>query len=347
MLMPGPIDEVDQTFFNGTYVDGKGRIATGEVEFWNIPRKYIVPGKLVKAGNNTIAIRVFDLAGDGGLWGQNDSQMLATLANGTTDQSISLAGTWLTKAEYTVINKPNNPFSPNHPGILFNAMLNPIIGYGIQGAIWYQGESNASRAAQYRTLMPTLIKDWRDRWEVGQFTFLIVSLANFRQQNDQPAKSNWAELREAQLLTAQNDPKTGLAMAIDIGDARDIHPRNKQDVGYRLALQAREIAYGEKLVAQGPTFKSMKVSGNKAVLTFENVGKGMSAKGDKLTGFEIQGENGKTVWADALIKGNTITVSAPGVESPTAVRYGWANNPNVNLYNSENLPAVPFRTDAP
>ncbi|MAX24274.1 MAG: 9-O-acetylesterase [Phycisphaeraceae bacterium] len=347
LLLPGPIDEVDQTFFNGTYVDGKGDSGKNQVEYWNIARKYIVPGHLVKAGKNTIAIRVFDLAGGGGLNGQQASQMVATLANGTTDQVISLAGEWLTKAEFTVIDKPHNPFSPNRPGILFNTMLNPVIGYGIKGAIWYQGESNASRAAQYRTLLPTMIGDWRDRWDNGPFPFLIVSLANYRLQKPNPDKSSWAELREAQLMTAQNDPQTGLAMAIDIGEARDIHPRNKQDVGYRLFLQAREIAYGEKLVAQGPLFKSVKFSGKQATLTFDNVGSGLTVKGDTLKGFEVQGADGKTVWADAVIKGKTIVVSAEGVSDIKAVRYGWADNPDVNLYNKEGLPAVPFRTDVP
>lgn len=346
-LLLGPIDEVDQTYFNGNYLDGKGNIAKGEVEYWNIPRKYIVPGKRVKAGKNTIAIRVFDLAGDGGLWGQDASQMFATLADGSTDKTISLAGTWLTKAEYSVIERVNNPFSPNRPGILFNAMINPIVGYGIKGAIWYQGESNAGNPMQYRTLMPTLIKDWRDRWGVGKFPFLIVSLANFRLQKDNPDKSSWAELREAQLLTAINDPKTGIAMAIDIGEAKDIHPRNKQDVGYRLSLQAREIAYGETLIAQGPTLKSVSFEGDIAVLTFDNTSKGLTFKGDKLVGFEVEGQDGKTVWADASIKGDSVIVSAKGVDKIKAVRYGWADNPNVNLYNSENLPAVPFRTDVP
>jgi sialate O-acetylesterase len=347
LLMPGPIDEVDQTFFNGTYVDGKGNITKGDTDFWNIPRHYIVPGNLVKAGKNTIAIRVFDLAGDGGLWGQEASQMYATLANGTTDQIIPLAGEWLTKAEYKVIDPPHNPFSPNRPGILFNAMLNPVIGYGIKGAIWYQGESNAGRAMQYRTLLPVMINDWRERWDCGQFPFLIVSLANYRQTKPQPESSSWAELREAQLLTAQNDPQTGLSMTIDIGEAKDIHPRNKQDVGYRLALQAREIAYGEKLIAQGPLFKSVKFSGNKATLTFNHVGSGLTVKGDKLMGFEVEDADGKSVWADAVIKGNTVVVTAEAVTDIKAVRYGWADNPVVNLYNKEGLPAVPFRTDMP
>ncbi len=347
LLMPGPIDEVDQAFFNGTYIDGKGDIAKGETEFWNVPRKYRVPGKLVKAGKNVIAIRVFDLAGQGGLWGGDAADMYATLANGSTDKSISLAGPWLTKIEYQTLSRAQSPFSAGRPGVLFNAMVNPIVGYGIKGAIWYQGESNAGNPMQYRTLMPTLIKDWRDRWEVGQFPFFMVSLANFRAQKSQPSQDNWAELREAQLLTAIKDPNTGISMTIDIGEAKDIHPRNKQDVGYRLFLQAREIAYGEKLVAQGPLFKSMKIDSNKATLTFDNVGGGLVIKGDKLKGFEIQGDGDQAVWADAVIKGNTIIVSAEGVDQIKAVRYGWAINPDVNLYNKEGLPAVPFRTDVP
>jgi sialate O-acetylesterase len=347
VLNTGPIDEVDQAFFNGVRFEGKGNIRTGDVSFWNQPRHYIVPGKLVKAGKNLIAIRVFDTAGDGGLWGGDVADMYATLASGRTDEYISLAGEWLTAAEHTVLSRPRSPFGAGKPGVLFNAMLNPIIGYGIKGAIWYQGEANASRAMQYRTLMPTMIKDWRDRWQQGDFTFLIVSLANYMARKDQPANSSWAELREAQLLTAINDPKTGISMTIDIGEAKDIHPKNKQEVGRRLALQAREIAYGEKLTAQGPTFKSVKFDGSKAVLTFDSIGKGLVIKGDKLTGFEIVDASGQTVWADALIKGNTIIVSAPGITKPVAVRYGWADNPACNLYNKDGLPAVPFRTDVP
>lgn len=347
-FMPGAIDEIDQTFFNGIYVDGKGNCRKGDTSFWNISRNYTIPGNLVKAGKNLIAMRVFDAVGDGGPWGTDPSEMYITLANGSTDQYIPLAGTWLSEKEYTIPEQPRSLTSPNRPGVLFNAMINPLVGFGIKGAIWYQGESNASRAKQYQTLMPTLIKDWRDRWEQGDFTFLIVSLANFRKHSNQPvARSSWAELREAQSMTADNHPMTGLAMTIDIGNATNIHPKNKQDVGYRLSLQAREIAYHEKLVASGPTYQSMKIKGKKIILTFDNVGKGLRAKDGRLTGFEICGADNQYLWADATLKGKTVLLTAGGIKKPVNARYAWQDNPVCNLYNKEGLPAVPFRTKLP
>jgi sialate O-acetylesterase len=244
--------------------------------------------------------------------------------------------------------RPRAPFGPGHPHTpsgLYNAMIAPLIPYGIAGAIWYQGESNAGRAYQYRTLFPAMIKNWRDDWGVGKFPFLFVQLANFMETKPEPDDSAWAELREAQLMTLAL-PNTGMAVIIDIGEADDIHPKNKQDVGKRLALWALADTYGKKLVKSGPIYTSMKVDGNSIVLSFDHVGGGLVAKdGEELKGFAIAGKDRKFVWADAKIEGDTVVVSSDEVSEPAAVRYAWADNPVCNLYNAEGLPASPFRTD--
>jgi len=224
-------------------------------------------------------------------------------------------------------------------------MIAPLIPYGIQGAIWYQGESNAGRAYQYRTLFPAMIKNWRNDWGQDDFPFLFVQLANFLAVNSEPAESAWAELREAQLMTLSL-PNTGMAVIIDIGEANNIHPKNKQDVGKRLALWALAGSYGKKLVYCGPIYKSMRVEGNKIILHFNHVGGGLFADGGgPLKGFAIAGADRKFVWADAKIDGDTVVVSSGKVSEPVAVRYAWANNPVCNFYNKEGLPASPFRTD--
>ena len=242
-----------------------------------------------------------------------------------------------------------SPESPNCPARLYNGMITPLVPYAIKGAIWYQGESNCGRALQYRILLPAMIKDWRTAWGQGDFPFLIVQLANFRAVKPVPAESDWAELREAQYLTAKTVPNAGLAVAIDLGDANDIHPNNKQDVGARLALAARKIAYGEKnLVASGPVYKSMSVKDGRAMLKFANVGGGLVARDGDLKTFAIAGADKKFAWAKARIEDDSVVVWNEDVKDPVAVRYAWADNPEgCNLYNKEGLPAVPFRTDAP
>ncbi len=244
--------------------------------------------------------------------------------------------------------RPRRPYGPGHPHSpsgLFNAMIAPIIPYGIQGAIWYQGESNAGRAYQYRELFPAMINSWRSHWAQGDFPFLFVQLANFMQAEDEPGDSAWAELREAQTM-ALNLKNTGMAVIIDIGEADDIHPRNKQDVGKRLALWALNKTYGRNVVYSGPLYKSMEVEGNKVILQFTNIDGGLVAKGgEPLKGFAIAGEDKKFVWADARIEDNKVVVSSEKVSEPVAVRYAWADNPVCNLYNEAGLPASPFRTD--
>jgi len=231
---------------------------------------------------------------------------------------------------------------------LFNGMINPIVPYGIKGAIWYQGESNASRAQQYKRVFPNLIRDWRSKWGEGDFPFLFVQLANFKKPDPEPGESEWAELREAQTQTLQLD-NTGMATIIDAGDADNIHPTDKQTVGYRLSLAARKVAYGETLVYTGPTYKEMKIEKNNIFITFDHVGKGLKIN-DKYgytNGFTIAPKDGAFKWAKAtIVNSNTVMVTSKEVGNPAEVRYGWADNPDdLNLYNSEGLPANPFRTD--
>lgn len=244
---------------------------------------------------------------------------------------------------------PSDPrLSQHHPSNLFNAMISPLVPYAIRGSIWYQGESNASRAYQYRTLMPAMIESWREAWGQGEFPFYQVQLANFREITDQPGDSDWAELREAQFLTTRTLPNVGAACITDIGAAKDIHPKNKQDVGKRLARLALVDVYGkENIVRSGPVYESMSVDGNKVTLTFQTGGSNLiSYYREPLKGFAVAGDDQKFVWADARISGpDTVEVWSDEVPNPVAVRYNWSDNPQGNLYNSHYLPAYPFRTD--
>lgn len=242
--------------------------------------------------------------------------------------------------------KKSAPRPPWKPAELYNGMIAPLIPYTIKGAIWYQGESNAGRAEQYRTLFPDMIRNWRNDWGQGNFPFLLVQLAPFMSIKKQPADSAWAELREAQLNATKILPNVGMAVITDVGEQTDIHPTRKAPVGQRLALAARGIAYGQKIVWSGPTLKRMKVKGDKAILTFDNGGGGLEARDGALKGFSICGPDKKFVWADAEFVGkNTIVVSSAEVSNPIAVRFGWADFPEVNLWSKEGLPASPFRTD--
>jgi sialate O-acetylesterase len=254
--------------------------------------------------------------------------------------------------------KEKKPFTARRPSggwkpaELYNGMIANIIPFAIKGAIWYQGESNAGRAWQYRRLFTDMIENWRKDWD-RDFTFLEVQLAPFDMSRKRsleeitatPGDSGWAELREAQLLATKNLKRVGMAVITDVGDKDDIHPSKKGPVGSRLALLARKISYGQKIVADGPQFDGVKFKGGRAVLSFESVGGGLDARGGKLTGFAIAGEDKKFVWADAVIEGDKVVVSNPSVAKPASVRYGWSDFPVVNLFNKEGLPATPFRTD--
>lgn len=236
---------------------------------------------------------------------------------------------------------PKAPASPGNnpqaPTVLYNGMIAPLVPYAIKGAIWYQGEANAGKSRQYRTLFPAMIADWRAKWKQGDFPFLFVQIAPF---NGKPP-----EIREAQFLTLAKSKNTAMAVTTDVGNATDIHPTQKEPVGQRLALAARALAYGEKIEYSGPLYQSMKVNGDKIALSFTHVGGGLVAKDGDLKGFTIAGADGKFVPAMAEIKGANIVVSAEGVADPKAVRFGWENVPDVNLFNKEGIPASPFRTD--
>ncbi len=232
------------------------------------------------------------------------------------------------------------------PGTFFNGRVNPLIPFAIRGVIWYQGEGNTGMGYAYRKLFPLVIKDWRNRWGQGDFPFIFVQLANWSGNfPKEPQQSEWAELRESQLRTLSL-PNTAMAVAIDIGEAGNIHPANKQDVGKRLALAARGTVYGEKIEYSGPIYRDMKVDGDSIRLSFDHVGGGLVAKDGELKQFAIAGEDQKFVWASARIDGNSVVVHSDAVAKPVAVRYAWATNPaGCNLYNKEDLPASPFRTD--
>lgn len=234
--------------------------------------------------------------------------------------------------------------NPNKPTLLYNGMINPFLPVAIKGVIWYQGESNNSRAYQYKELFPLMINNWREKFNRPKLPFLFVQLANFMAVNPQPVESTWAELRESQ-AAALSLPNTGMAVAIDIGEAGDIHPKNKQDVGIRLALVAQAKVYQQKVVYEGPVYQSYTVKGDKIELTFKPDATGLKAKEGELTGFAVAGEDKQFRWAKAEINGNTIVVSSKDVAKPVAVRYAWANNPVCNLVNGAGLPAAPFRTD--
>jgi sialate O-acetylesterase len=306
----------------------------------NSTHTYNIPADLIANRELTLSVRIAMLWGGGGFNPPSDS---IYVSNGAS--KIVLAGTWLYKKDFEpVIPKICNYHY--YPSFLFNAMINPLIPYGIKGFIWYQGEANDSVAYNYRTLFPMLINDWRQRWKQGNIPFIFVQLAYFKKVQVLPTESEWAELREAQTLTLSL-PNTGMACIIDIGDANTIHPLNKQEVGRRLALIANKLTNEPKAIASGPVYKNYKINGNSIIIDFENTGLGLSTNdGKDVTGFAIAGNDKQFYWANAYIEGNNIVVHSDKVIEPEAVRYAWADNPVCNLINSEGLPAMPFRTDA-
>lgn len=246
---------------------------------------------------------------------------------------------------FTIVVLPAIEYPPPPPSGLYNGMIAPLVPFRIRGAIWYQGESNALEAYQYRTLLPAMIRGWRRVWDEPDFPFLIVQLPN---QGSSPelGESPWAELREAQLMTLKTVPNTGLAVTIDVGEMRNLHPPRKKEIGERLALWAFGNSYGQKLVYSGPIYEGSKIEGSRIRIHFTHTGSALEAKdGGAVKGFSIAGADRKFHWADAQIDGDTIVVASPDVTQPVAVRYAWADSPECNLYNKEGLPASPFRTD--
>ncbi len=334
-LKIGPCDDIDITYFNGHWI--------GQTDGWRKPRVYTVPASLVKAGRNVIVSRVLDTYGGGGIWGEPEQ---FKLINADKD-SLQLDGTWKYTVAFDMQNSPLEPSDPNDPNsvtVLYNGMIDPLVPFSIQGAIWYQGESNANRAYQYREVFPNMIRDWRKQWN-RKFPFYFVQLASYMERNVAPVESDWAELREAQTMALSLN-KTGMAVAIDIGDAVDIHPGNKQDVGKRLALWALNKTYRKDIPYSGPLYSTIEKEESAIRIVFEHTCDGLKTSDERsVTGFAIAGLDSQFVWANAIIDKGTILVSSPDVENPIAVRYGWSANPDVNLVNSEGLPASPFRTD--
>lgn len=355
-LTLGAIGDEDVTFFNGVKVGS----TIGENSYAK-PRKYAIPAELVKAGENFIAVRVWDSGGEGGFTGQKTDMALTPDDPAAKEMAIPLSGEWLWRIETARPQKPNalpGEDDPNRASSLYNAMLYPLRKYGIKGAIWYQGESNAGNPSAYRRQLPAMINNWRTLFENENFPFFVVQLAPYMAISDVPTDTSWAALREAQSHAAEIDKNVGVAVITDGGDEKDIHPAKKHFAGERLALLARKIAYKENIVGESPVYDKMEVRDGKAVLTFKNAGDGLEARPSdsagrpvpdgKLVGFSIAGADGKFVWGDAAITGkNEITVSAASVPAPVAVRFGWADFPIVNLYSKDGLPASPFRTDAP
>ncbi len=347
VLELGAIDDHDTTYLNGQSV---GSLGPETADAWSKLRRYEIPAGVLKPGRNVIAVRVFDILGQGGFGGPADVMRL-TGAN----TSIPLAGTWRMKVERAMTPQetslmtaaPEPPVGDDHPWTpsgLYHGMIVPVAPYGIRGAIWYQGESNADRAVQYRTLFPAMIQDWRRLWQNPQMPFYFVQLANFMAPQIGPEESDWAELREAQAMTLAL-PGTGMAVAIDAGEAGDIHPIRKDLVADRLARVAFAKTYGQKVEFSGPVFSGLRINGNQCWISVKHGAGLKTADGSEPKAFQVAGPDRQWRMANARIEWGQIVVSHPNVLAPVAVRYAWANNPAVNVVNGAGLPMAPFRTD--
>jgi sialate O-acetylesterase len=333
----GAIDDSDISWVNGHEV---GRTVLA----WNTPRIYDVPPAFLREGRNVISVRVEDTGGGGGIWG--DPELLWVDVAGA---KRPLAGPW--KIGLGLITVNTDARKNQVPTMLYNKMVHPLLPFPVAGFLWYQGESNADAdsAPVYRDLFATMINDWRLRWGRGDLPFLWVQLANYMAAADLPGDSNWAMLRESQSAVLAL-PKTAQAVIIDIGEADDIHPQNKQEVGRRLALAARRISFGEEVVFSGPVYRAHEMREGRVIIDFGHVGGGLVARGNTdgmLAEFAVAGDDRHFVWAEATIEDNRVVVWSDEVREPVAVRYAWADNPDgANLYNLEGLPASPFRTDS-
>jgi sialate O-acetylesterase len=330
----GKIDDSDDCYLNGTRIGGMKNQ-------YNELRRYNIPAGILRPGKNLIAVRVEDTGGGGGFWGEA-TDMKLTVGSLT----IPLAGEWAFRVDSVYAAASGQ--SPNsYPTLLFNAMVNPLIPFGIRGAIWYQGEANAGRAYEYRKSFPLMISDWRSRWGQGNFPFYFVQLASFNAGNGNSAQgSEWAELREAQTMTLSL-PATGMAVTTDIGLPNDVHPKNKQEVGKRLAAIALDHVYGQSQEFSGPVFRTMELRGDTAVINFSHLGKGLYAKDPYgyIRGFEVADQEHRYYYAQAFIRGDQVLVFHEGIH-PVSVHYGWADDAGeANLFNRDGFPAPPFRTD--
>lgn len=331
------IDDDDIVYFNGTEIG-----ATTGVD---IERKYTIPGELVQSGLNTIAVRILDTGGDGGFIGASESMNICY----GKKQVATLAGEWkynvgaqARELQKEYASKPK--VTQLTPGTLYNAMVNPFINFPVKGFIWYQGEANEGRAYEYTDLFQAMINDWRQKWDNKDLPFYFVQLAAFRKEAIIDVNAQWPYIREAQ-SAALSLAHTGMIVTTDIGDSKDIHPKNKQEVGRRLALLALKNDYGKSgIEASAPVYDSYCVEGNCIRIRFKNVGEGFLGK-EELKGFSIAGTDHQFYSAQAKIEGDEIVISSPQVEAPAAVRYGWADYPICNLYGKNGLPVSPFRTD--
>lgn len=333
----GPIDDRDEAFINGVKVGG-----TREDGKWNSPRKYTVPAAILNAGTCTVSVRMLDTAGLGGINGKAE-QMVLRSAN-TKLAPIVLAGEWKFRKGPSMKQLPPFPgniaLNPSTPTVLFNGLIAPITPMTIKGAIWYQGESNVGRAAQYAKLFPAMIADWRRAFGIGDFPFYFVQIAPFNYDGSDAA----AFLRESQFQSLAV-PNTGMACAMDLGNPTDIHPDNKQEVGRRLAINALAKTYGKSdVVFSGPTPDGHFANGKSIRVQFDHALEGLVSKGE-LTGFQIAGADRVFHEADAEISGNTVVITSANVPTPVAARYGWSASPKATLFNAAGLPATSFRTD--
>jgi sialate O-acetylesterase len=328
----GRIVDADEMYINGKLV--------GNISYQYPPRRYEIPAGVLKAGKNVIVIRVTNNTGKGGFVPDKPYYLQAG------EQKFDLKGEWLYKVGQVYKEYPAMPVISlqNQPAALYNAMIAPLINYAIKGFVWYQGEANTGKPSLYYQLLPALITDWRNQWKQPDAPFIYVQLANFMDVNYSPSESNWAELRNAQLKTL-SVANTAMAVAIDLGEWNDIHPLNKKDVGYRLALGAEKVAYGENIVSSGPIYNDAVVEKDTVIISFSNTGGGLTANdGETLRQFAIAGADKKFVWANAKIKDDKVIVRSDDVTNPVYVRYAWADNPSgANLYNKEGLPASPFQ----
>ncbi len=339
-LALGPIDDMDTTYVNGQRVGGYETPGNHQR-----PREYVVPASLLRQGSNVITVRVVDTGGAGGFGGTAE-QMFLRRSDADGEETISLAERWRYQvgAKMSDLGRfPNqSPFHQNSPTALFNGMIAPILNYGIRGAIWYQGESNVRNAWHYRERFPAMITDWRQHWGRDDFPFYYVQIAPFGYGGDQ---GQAAELREAQLLTLSL-PNVGMAVTMDIGNPRNIHPTNKQDVGKRLAFCALAQTYNRSNVPfSGPMCRSHAIEDNAIRLRFDDTDEGLVCRGDALTHFTIAGADRKFVEAEAVIDGDSIIVTSDAVSDPVAVRFAWGAADEPNLFNGVGLPASSFRTD--
>jgi len=333
MLLLGRIIDSDSVYLNGVFI--------GTTSYRYPPRRYPLPDGLLKEGKNTLTVRVISSGGKGGFVPDKDYRI--TTAAG----DIDLSGKWKMNAGARMDAMKGSTTIRFKPGGLYNAMIAPLLDYSIRGVIWYQGEANASRYAEYATLFPAMIDCWRTGWNKADLPFLYVQLPNYMEATPEPEFSSWAFMREAQ-TAALKLPYTGMAVAIDLGEWNDIHPLNKKDVGHRLALKAREMVYGENgLLTGGPEFSSVKFRGDTAIVSFSNLGKGLVTHGQtEPGGFSLAGKDGRFYRANARLDGEEVLVWSEKVCQPVAVRYAWDDNPDTaNLFNTEGLPAAPFRTD--